>query len=197
MLRFLRAALAGEKVSERYDTFEVRGFRLGVVPAQPPPVQVAALRPGMLRLAGEEGDGAVVNWLSATDVAQVAPHVGGKEIVARIFVAPTDDFDQVRAMASRMITSYLTVGAYAKFQEWLGRGPALQPMWDAWAAGDRSRALELVPDDVIDALVVWGTPDQIRDKVEQYAANGVTTTAPAILGRGESVRATIRALAPR
>ena len=118
-------ALAGEKVTERYETFEVQGFRLGVVPEEPPPVLVAALRPGMLRLAGEEGDGAIVNWLSAADVAQIAPYVGDKEIVARIFVVPSDDFDAVRAMASRMITSYLTVGAYAEFHEWLGRGPAL------------------------------------------------------------------------
>ena len=185
-----------EHAFQRYDTFEVKGFRLGVVPEQPPPVLVAALRPGMLRLAGEEGDGAIVNWLSAGDVLQVAPHVGDKEIVARIFVVPTDDFEQVRAMASRMITSYLTVGAYAKFQEWLGRGPLLQPMWDAWAEGDRARALELVPDEVIDALIVWGTPERIRERVEEYATNGVTTTAPAILGRGDTVRATIRALAP-
>src|SRR5215213_5303023 len=64
VLRFLRRALTGEKVAERYDTFEVQGFRLGVVPEQPPPLLVAALRPGMLRLAGDEGDGAIVNWLS-------------------------------------------------------------------------------------------------------------------------------------
>jgi probable F420-dependent oxidoreductase len=197
MLRFLRAALAGEKVSERYDTFEVHGFRLGVTPEQPPPVLVAALRPRMLRLAGDEADGAIVNWLSAEDVATVAPYVGGKEIVARIFVAPTDDFDHVRSIAARMITSYLTVGAYAKFQEWLGRGPLLQPMWDAWATGDRARALELVPDEVIDALIVWGSPTRIRERVEAYAAHGVTTTAPAILGRGDAVRDTIRALAPQ
>jgi probable F420-dependent oxidoreductase len=196
VLRFLRAALAGEKVSERYETFEVQGFRLGVVPEVTPPILVAALRPGMLRLAGEEGDGAIVNWLSARDVEQIAPHVGGKEIVARIFVAPSDDFDLVRSMASRMITSYLTVGAYAKFQEWLGRGPALQPMWDAWTAGDRARALELVPDEAIDELIVWGTPERIRERVEQYAEHGVTTTAPAILGRGDAVRDTLRALAP-
>ena len=56
---------------------------------------------------------------------------------------------------------------YAKFQEWLGRGPALQPMWDAWAAGDRARALELVPDEVIDDLIVWGTPERIRERVER------------------------------
>jgi probable F420-dependent oxidoreductase len=196
-VRFLRAALTGEKVTERYDTFEVQGFRLGLVPEVQPSILVAALRPGMLKLAGEEGDGAIINWLSAADVAQVKPYVGDKEIVARIFVAPTDDFDRVRAMTARSITSYLNVDVYAKFHEWLGRGPLLQPMWDAWAAGDRARALELVPDQVIDDLIVWGTPEQIRARVEDYATNGVTTTAPSIMGRGESVRETIRALAPR
>jgi probable F420-dependent oxidoreductase len=196
MVRFLRTALTGEKVTERYDTFEVQGFRLGIVPDVPPPLLVAALRPGMLKLAGEEGDGVIINWLSAEDVAQVKPFVGDKEIVARIFVAPTDDFDVVRTIAARSITSYLNVDVYAKFHEWLGRAPALQPMWDAWAAGDRARALELVPDEVIDDLIVWGTPERIRARVEEYAAHGVTTTAPAIMGRGEGVRDTIRALAP-
>jgi alkanesulfonate monooxygenase SsuD/methylene tetrahydromethanopterin reductase-like flavin-dependent oxidoreductase (luciferase family) len=174
----------------------VEGFRLGFVPEEPPPVLVAALRPRMLRLAGEEGDGAIVNWLSAEDVARVAPYVGDKEIVARIFVVPSDDFAEVRAIAARSITNYLTVGAYAQFQEWLGRGPALTPMWDAWAAGDRARALELVPDDVVDQLIVWGAADEIRARVERYAANGVTTTAPAILATGERVREALRALAP-
>ena len=175
----------------------MQGFRLGIALEEPPPVLVAALRPRMLRLAGEEGDGAIVNWLSADDITQVAPYVGDKEIVARIFVVPSDDFDEVRKFAARQITSYLTVGAYAEFQRWLGRGPALTPMWDAWAAGDRARAVELVPDEVIDDLIVWGTPERIRAGVERYAEQGVTTTAPAILAGGEVVRTTLRALAPR
>ena len=53
-----------------------------------------------------------------------------------------------------------------------------------------------IPKEVIDDLIVWGTPERIRDRVEDYAANGVTTTAPSIMGRGEPVRDTIRALAP-
>ena len=32
MVRFLRAALTGEKVAEKYETFAVQGFRLGIVP---------------------------------------------------------------------------------------------------------------------------------------------------------------------
>src|ERR1700683_3534395 len=96
VIRFLRPALAGEKVSSDYETFSVKGFRLEVPVAEMPPILVAALRPGMLRLAGQEGDGAIINWLSADDVTTVVPHVGeGKEIVARIFVLPTEDRELV------------------------------------------------------------------------------------------------------
>ena len=72
VVRFLRDALSGEKVAKTYDTFEIQGFRLGVRPEQAPPILVAALREGMLRLAGREADGAIINWLSAADVRRVA-----------------------------------------------------------------------------------------------------------------------------
>jgi alkanesulfonate monooxygenase SsuD/methylene tetrahydromethanopterin reductase-like flavin-dependent oxidoreductase (luciferase family) len=75
LARFLRAAMGGARVSERYETFAVDGFRLQLVPEQPPRLLIAALRPGMLRLAGRESDGAIINWLSADDVRQVVPHV--------------------------------------------------------------------------------------------------------------------------
>src|SRR6478736_8532658 len=107
-IRFLRAALQGEKVDEAYETFTVRGFRLGIPVPEQPPILVAALREGMLRLAGREGDGAIINWLSAEDVKTVAPHVGaGKEIAARIFVLPTTGRDTVRAIGRRMIAEYM------------------------------------------------------------------------------------------
>jgi len=161
-----------------------------------PKLMVAALRPRMLQLAGEEGDGAILNWLSADDVAQVAPLVGGKEIMCRIFVAPYDDFDKVRAIGARNLAAYLTVPAYRAFHEWLGRGPALAPMWDAWEAGDRARALEVIPDEVIDELYVWGDAARIRAGIERYCANGVHTPAPAVMGAGDAMWDAIRAFAP-
>ena len=94
----------------------MKGFRLGIRVDEMPPILVAALRPGMLRLAGREGDGAIINWLSADDVKTVVPHVGeGKEIVARIFVLPTDDDEAVRFVGKRAIAAYLNVPVYAAF----------------------------------------------------------------------------------
>jgi probable F420-dependent oxidoreductase len=197
LVRFLRQALAGEKVDAGFETFTVKGFRLGRPPETPPPILVAALRPGMLRLAGREGDGAIINWLGADDVARVVPEVGaGKEIVARIFVFPSEDTGTVRVVAKRMIAAYLNVPVYAAFHEWLGRGPLLEEMWAAWKAGDRKAALEAIPDQVIDDLVLHGSPAEVRAGIQRYIDNGVTTPALAIVPFGIDLRQAVRDLAP-
>lgn len=186
--RFLRKALTGEKVSEKYDGFEVNGFTLRRVPREQPPILIAALRPGMLRLAGREGDGAIINWLSAEDVATVKPFVeeGGaqKEIVARIFCCPNPDAEVVRAEAKRAIAAYLNVPVYADFHRWLGRSEDLEGMWNHWAAGDRKAALDAIPDRVVDQLIVHGTPEQCREHIDRYHAMGVTTSAISIMPFG-------------
>jgi probable F420-dependent oxidoreductase len=194
-IRFLRAALAGEKVTETYETFAVNGFRLGITVPEPPPILVAALRQGMLKLAGREGDGAIVNWLSADDVKTVAPHVGAdKEIAARIFVLPSDDAGLVYAVGKRAIASYLTVPVYAAFHEWLGRGDELGDLWRLWKEGDRKAAAESIPNSVVDQLLVWGKPEQCREHIQRYIDNGVTTPAPALFCGPAELPDVIRAL---
>jgi probable F420-dependent oxidoreductase len=209
-LRFLRLAFTGEKVTEEYETFSVKGFRLARIPEQLPPIYLAALRPGMLHLAGREADGAILNWLSAEDVATSVAEVekaaaqrspdgtadGRKEIVARIFVIPTEDTDLARAVGRRMITAYLNVTAYAEFHRWLGRGAALQPMWDAWAAGDRKGALAAIPDEVVDELVVHGSLAECKAHVQRYVDHGVTIPAPAIVPLGIDLADAVAGLSP-
>jgi probable F420-dependent oxidoreductase len=185
MLRFLRAALHGETVDEAYDTFAVRRFRLERPPAVPPPILLAALRPRMLRLAGAEADGVILNWLAASDVPRalhaLGPMRAGFEVVARIFVCPTEDAAYARTLGRRLIASYLTVPAYAEFHRWLGRAPQLEAMWAAWAAGDRRAAAAAITDDVVDALVLHGSPQGCRAQVAEYVVAGVATPVLALL----------------
>jgi probable F420-dependent oxidoreductase len=199
-VRFLRAALTGEKVTQTYETFAVSGFRLAVPPPAPPPILVAALRPGMLRLAGKEADGAIVNWLSPDDVTTVAPYVHeggpGKEITARLFVAPTEDVEVARNVARFAIAAYLTVGVYRAFHEWLGRGEVMAPMQAAWAAGDRKGALQAIPDELVDELVIHGSAGACRERVQAYLDKGVTTPLLAFLPVGVDSASAVKALAP-
>lgn len=208
MARFLRRALTGEKITHAYDTFDVDGFTLRRVPDEQPPILIAALREGMLRLAGSVGDGAIINWLSADDVLTVKPHVEAgaaakadagaaakadpgaaakaepPEIVARIFVCPNPDADVVRAGFKRAITGYLNVPVYADFHRWLGRGDRLGAMWKRWDEGDRKGALDEVDDDLVDELLVHGPPEACREHIDRYHANGVTTSAISVMPFG-------------
>lgn len=200
MLRFLREALRGETVDEAYETFTVRRFRLERPPAVPPPILLAALRPRMLRLAAAEADGVILNWLAASDVAKVLAALGEPrqdfEVAARIFVCPTADAAYARAAGRRLIAGYLTVPAYAEFHRWLGNAPVLGPMWRAWSTGDRRAAVAAIPDELVDALVLHGSPAECAAQVRRYADAGVQTPVIALVPTPELEAGGADALGP-
>lgn len=199
-VRFLQRALAGEKISEDFETFSVRGYRLARLPEKPPKLMIAALRKGMLGLAGRESAGAILNWLTAEDMKTVAPyvHAGGedKELVARLFVVPTANKELARKIGRRAIAAYLNVPVYAAFHEWLGRADELGKMWQLWKAGDRAAALEAIPDRLVDELIINGSPEACRDHVRRYVDNGLDTPVLAVLPSDADLRDVSKALAP-
>jgi probable F420-dependent oxidoreductase len=200
-VRFLRAALAGEKVDEAYETFTVRGFRLRRKASPPPPILVAALRAGMLELAGRVGDGVILNYVTPEDLALVIPHVkkhgAEKEIAARIYVCPTRDAERVRAVGRLSIAAYFNVPTYRAHQEWLGRGSLLGPMWDAWSRGDRRGALAALPDSVVDAFYIHGSAEACRERIDAYRAAGLDTPIIGLVEEAMDPREAARLLAPR
>jgi probable F420-dependent oxidoreductase len=198
VLRFLRAALAGEQIVEQYPSFDIRGFRLASPPEIPPRLLVAALRPRMLHVARDLADGAIVNWCGADDVPRLAGELSrGQQLVVRLFVCPSGDAETVRAVARRQIAAYLTVPAYAAFQRWVGRGPALEPLWRAWSAGDRRAAAASIPDAVVDELVVHGSPTECGNHLARFAANGATALALSVLDGVVDAGDALRSLAPK
>ena len=152
----------------------------------------------MLRLAGREADGAIINWLSADDVRTTVAEVGpGKEIVARIFVCPTEDAERARAVGRIAVAAYLNVAVYAAFHRWLGRGPLLEEMWAAWAAGDRKARPGRHPR--------RGGRRPRRPRIAttsagptsgRYVDNGVTVPVLALLPGGDDLATSVEGLAP-
>jgi probable F420-dependent oxidoreductase len=186
MTRVLRAALGGERVVFHGRTLSVDGFRLGRPPAEPVPIYVAALRPGMLRVAGEVGDGVILNWLAAGDVPRAVALVreaaagAGRdpdalEITARLLVNVDPPGAESDIGVRRHVTAYLNVPVYRAYQEWLGRGDALGPMWQAWERGDRKAAVAAVPAAVMDDLILRGSMAEIRAHVRRYLDAGIDT----------------------
>jgi probable F420-dependent oxidoreductase len=157
----LRPVLAGERGRG--------GFRLEQ-PA-PVPIFVAALRDRMLRTAGELGDGAILNFTPISAVEDIVAQAGGVEIACRFFCFPGDDL----AAATRMLVGYATVPVYEAFFRAHGWGDRIDPMVTAWNAGDRRRALELAPEELVREICIFGTPEQQRERLEEFVARGVQT----------------------
>lgn len=186
MTRVLRAAFAGERVVFKGQTLSVDGFRLGRPPQQPVPIYVAALRSGMLQAAGEIGDGVILNWLAASDVPRVVAIVreaaarAGRdpaaiEVTARLLVNVDPPGGEADIGVRRHVTAYLNVPVYRAYQDWLGRGPALSPMWEAWERGDRRAAVAAVPERVMTDLILRGSMADIRAHVQRYLDAGIDT----------------------
>jgi len=181
-LRFLRAALAGERIDRAYDTFAVRGFALERPPEAPPPLLIAALRERMLALAGAEADGVCLSLLSPEDVGGVLPAFvaaggAGKEVFLRVAVFALADAPRARRMARKLIAPYLAAGAYARFHAALGRAHEVERVAAALRARDHEAAFAAIPDAFIDGLVAHGPPDACRAQLARFLAAGVTTLA--------------------
>jgi probable F420-dependent oxidoreductase len=185
----LRPILAGERGPG--------GFRLDPQPRHAVPIVVAALRGKMLALAADVGDGAFTNFLPLSGARQVAEAFGApeKELLCRFFCFPEPE-DEALPAARRMLAAYATVPVYAAFFEWLGWGERIAPMIEAWKAGDRARALELVPDELVREVFVFGDAPAVRERLEAFADGGITTFVVSLVCDAARLPALIDALAP-
>jgi len=183
---YLRAVLAGERGDG--------GFKLASPPAHTVPIVLAALREPMLRLAARVADGAFTNFLPLSRVAQVVDAFGAdKELACRFFSFHGPDADET---AKRVFVAYATVPVYTEFFRWLGFGAEVDPLVEAWNGGDRKRAVELVPDELVREIFLLGPVEAQRERLAQFADAGISTGVLALsCGPGELPRL-IDAFAP-
>jgi probable F420-dependent oxidoreductase len=190
-LDFLDAALAGERTAS--------GFKLESAPAQPVPVVLAALRGKMLALAVERASGAFTNFLPLGGLPKVTAQLDGApdgfELLCRFFCLPGER-EAVEPLARFMFSSYITVPVYAAFYRWLGYGEQIAPMIEAWESGDRQGAAAAAPWDLIEEMFIFGTPAEMKERIDAFVAGGITLPILTPITTPDSLGELIDALAP-
>jgi probable F420-dependent oxidoreductase len=194
----LRPVLAGERGPG--------GFKLETPPEHPIPIYVAALRDRMLRLGGELADGTFVNFLPLSATPHVVEQIrageraGGKpegssDVVCRFFCIPQPG-EEGLAVARFMFAAYATVPVYEAFFRALGWGEQLDPMVRAWRDGDRRLAVAHAPEDLIREIFVFGSPEEQRERLGEFAAAGIDTLVLTPICEPERLAEQISRLAP-
>jgi probable F420-dependent oxidoreductase len=186
---YLRAVFAGDRGAG--------GFKLASPPDEPVPIVLAALRDKMLRLAADVADGAFTNFLPLPSVRQVvdAFAMPEKELACRLFSIHGSD-DEALATAKRVFVAYATVPVYTEFFRWLGHGDELEPVVAAWKAGDRKRAVELAPVELVREIFLLGPVESQRERLEKFAAAGIDTAVLTLFAQPGEIPRLIDAFAP-
>ena len=204
----LRQALAGKRTDFAGEVLRSRGFRLGSPPARPLPIYLAALRERMLALAGEIGDGLVLNLFPVSALPKMlAAHraggaaagrdVAGQEVVVRFQVAMGDDVERSRNLVRLAFGPYVAAPVYNRFFAGCGFEAEARAVAEAFARGDRAGLARAMSDDLVDRVTILGPAERCRAQLAEFVAAGVTTSVLSPLSADRSeIERTFEALAP-
>ncbi len=204
----VRQALSGEKTDFAGEFFHTRGFRLGNAKRFPVSIYVAALRERMLELAGEVGDGLIVNLFPLSQLSTMlaayrrgAEGAGrdarGDEVVCRFMVSVTDDVPKARDLVRAAFGGYVATPVYNKFFAWCGFAEQARAVAEGFAKRDRKAVYEAMDDAMVDRIAILGTSEQCRTQVAAFVEQGVTTPVLQPLATDRAgVEAVFEAFAP-
>ncbi len=201
----VRDLLAMKNVTFHGEFVHVTGIELDIVHGRREPrnvpIYIGATGPKMLALAGEIADGVLLNYLvspaynaSALEQLEQGAKLSGRsvyDIDRPQLVVCSVDRDRKMALdnARKLVTQYLgqqphIMKASGVSQELLDEIHQVL----TWPATEEQieRAMELVPDDVVQLITASGTPEEVRAKVREYVAAGCT--CPVLYPLGDDVR---------
>jgi alkanesulfonate monooxygenase SsuD/methylene tetrahydromethanopterin reductase-like flavin-dependent oxidoreductase (luciferase family) len=146
-----------------------------------PPILLAATQPHMTRLAGEVADGVIFNGMVPRDylVAEAPTYLAegarrsGRSLegfsisagrLVGVHASRTRAYDNCR----RSIAFYLEVPYFHTVVGQLGFAKELAAGAEAVRTGDYDARIRSVTDEMVDAVGIAGTPDEVAAKVEEY-----------------------------
>ncbi|MDG5820592.1 TIGR04024 family LLM class F420-dependent oxidoreductase [Natronococcus sp. A-GB7] len=212
-LDIMRAVMSGETVNYDGDIFSLAGFRLRCdPPSEPVPIDAAGMGPKSVELAGRFADGwhAIVftpdGLEDRLEDLRRGMELGDRDpedvrVTLSVTACALEDGDRARDLARQHLAFYVgAMGTY--YRESLARQgyeEAANEIAAAWASGEQDRAVDRIPDALLDDLGAAGTPERAREELEKFAAiDGVDDLAigfPRGADRDE-IEATIEAVAP-
>ena len=205
--------LAMERVTFHGEYVDVEDIEIDIVhgdrsPKDVPVYIAATTGMRMMELAGEIGDGVLLNYLVGPEYNREAlEHLAAGAARAGRTLDDVDrpqlvvcslDADRSLALdrARELVTQYLGqqphIGKASGVDESLLEEIGRLLTWPATQA-QIEKAMELVPDDVVQLVTASGTADECRAKVQEYVDAGCT--CPVLYPLGDDVPAMIEAFA--
>jgi len=179
-LTILRALLNGENITLEGEFYRVNDIRLDAKPAFKPKLYVAAFGTKLLQLATEFAEGVIISpalmtpQITKQKVESLQPNV----VDIASYVLTTVSKDSAEAMQI-MKSYYFLIYQVAEvirpeiLEPYDVHETAMVDVKKAWRKNDVAAAGRAMPDEIVEALTLTGTPDHCLDKLKEYREAGV------------------------
>jgi 5,10-methylenetetrahydromethanopterin reductase len=190
----LRAYLKGEAVTFKGEMFQINGATMGFVPQRIISMYLTAVRPQMLRLGGEIGDGVLLSGgCSPGYIAQCVSEIrkgaekSGRSLaqcdVAGFVTASVSQDPREAIEANKLFLAYIFRNVHHAENIRLGGGVVDQEgLAAAVAKRDWEAAKKFITDEVVLAHSIAGTPATCRRQLESFIEGGLNL--PVLLPTG-------------
>ncbi|MBI4528337.1 MAG: LLM class flavin-dependent oxidoreductase [Deltaproteobacteria bacterium] len=197
-MEILRRFLSGETVQFQGEVFHIRGAKMGFQPTTPVPIFMTAVKPRMLRLAGEIGDGVLLSAGCAPEYIDLCAKEIRKglerakkspeESVVAGFVTTSVSENAAEAIeASKTFLAYIFRNKHHAENIRMGGGKIDQEsLAAAVARRDWEGAKKLVSDEVVFAHSVSGTASECRRRLENFIQGGLSLPILLPMGNQEA-----------
>jgi 5,10-methylenetetrahydromethanopterin reductase len=180
----LRKFLSGETVEFHGDVFQVNGARMGFKPSAAIPIYMTAVKTGMLRLAGEIGDGVLLSagcapgYIGMCAAAIKSGAERGRksrppEVAGFITTSVSEDAREALD-ASKTFLAYIFRNQHHAENIRSGGGQVDQEgLAAAIARRDWDGAKKFISDEVVHAHSISGTAAECRKRIEEFVDGGL------------------------
>jgi len=184
----LRRAFAGELVTYDGDVFSVRNFHLDMELPVPPRITIAANGPKMIELAGEIADG-MIGWFQSLEYVRTVTMPALRRGASRagrsldgfeatvgfpaVITADDSGVELAKGQAMMYATALGSAPAYLESARAAGFGDVAEAIGERVRSGDLRGAVGLVPDEMVDALLMAGSADRVRTRIAAYRDAGI------------------------
>jgi len=188
-VKICRQLFAGEMADFQGRMFTVAGRRLANG-GRHVPIVIAASRPNMLKLAGRQGDGVLISAATSPPFVKACLDQAGAGRKSCLVYTKLGALDPIR----RPIGFVLRGAHHAENIRLGGARLDQQALAAAYAAENWSEVDRLVDDDVVRRHTACGTPQQVRDKLDEYRAIGLDEVVLGGLDDAASIATTLKAI---
>ncbi len=175
----IRLISKGERVDYHGSVVRVKGMRLGFKPLRSNiPIYIAAINQGMLRLAGEVGDGAILFLIPIDELGKTARMLKDEnpkiDTALVLITAVSNDPEKAMERAKKSIAFYIAVGSiYARFLAEHGFKDEVEHIREEYSKNGLKDIHMLVSEHMLKSLALAGSIDDCVKQLRSFISKGV------------------------